>query len=135
MPASAPERIEGSTPAGGAYAIAYRGDDGSIEIVEFDGAGVGLNALTVNPGRPAMSNQQQLDDLMDTRGEIRRLRKAVDSTRAAAAEGADRARSGPWRSEDILVQIDTSRGGLRSMRMPRNPRRASCGSVPDNRQR
>jgi hypothetical protein len=30
------ERIEGPTPAGGAYAIAYRHDDGAIEIVEFD---------------------------------------------------------------------------------------------------
>ncbi len=38
-PAKQPERVEGPTPAGGAYAIAYRHDDGSIEIVEFDSAG------------------------------------------------------------------------------------------------
>ena len=31
-----PQRVEGPTPNGGAYAIAYTHDDGSIEIVEFD---------------------------------------------------------------------------------------------------
>ncbi len=31
-----PKRIEGPTPNGGAYAIAYEHDDGSVEIVEFD---------------------------------------------------------------------------------------------------
>ncbi len=31
-----PRRVEGPTPNGGAYAIAYVRDDGSIEIVEFD---------------------------------------------------------------------------------------------------
>ena len=30
-------RVDGPTPNGGAYAIAYTSDDGSIEIVEFDG--------------------------------------------------------------------------------------------------
>jgi len=38
-PAKQPERVEGPTPAGGAYAIAYTHDDGSIEIVEFDSEG------------------------------------------------------------------------------------------------
>ena len=32
------KRIEGPTPAGGAYAIAYV-HDGAVEIVEFDAAG------------------------------------------------------------------------------------------------
>ena len=32
------ERIEGPTPNGGAYALAYRGDD-FMEIVEFDSSG------------------------------------------------------------------------------------------------
>jgi len=36
------ERIEGPTPAGGAYEIAYRHDDGAVEIVEFDLAGTEL---------------------------------------------------------------------------------------------
>lgn len=31
-----PERIPGPTPAGGAYALVYRHDDGQVEIVEFD---------------------------------------------------------------------------------------------------
>lgn len=31
-----PQRVEGPTPNGGAYAIAYTHDDGSMEIVEFD---------------------------------------------------------------------------------------------------
>ena len=31
-----PERIEGPTPQGGAYALVYRRGDGSGEIVEFD---------------------------------------------------------------------------------------------------
>ena len=31
-----PTRIEGPTPNGGAYAIIYEHDDGSIEAVEFD---------------------------------------------------------------------------------------------------
>ncbi len=31
-----PERIEGPTPNGGAYALVYRLPDGSIEIAEFD---------------------------------------------------------------------------------------------------
>jgi hypothetical protein len=36
MPVKPPERTEGPTPGGGAYAVAYRGADGSIvEIVEF----------------------------------------------------------------------------------------------------
>jgi hypothetical protein len=30
------DRTEGPTPNGGAYAIAYTHDDGSMEIVEFD---------------------------------------------------------------------------------------------------
>jgi hypothetical protein len=34
-----PERIEGPTPNGGAYAIAYAYDDGSMEIVEFNAQG------------------------------------------------------------------------------------------------
>jgi hypothetical protein len=34
-----PERIEGPTPNGGAYAIAYTHDDGSMEIVEFNALG------------------------------------------------------------------------------------------------
>jgi hypothetical protein len=34
-----PERIEGPTPGGGAYAIAYTHDDGTVEVVEFDAAG------------------------------------------------------------------------------------------------
>jgi hypothetical protein len=29
-------RIDGPTPSGGAYAILYTHDDGSLEIVEFD---------------------------------------------------------------------------------------------------
>jgi hypothetical protein len=33
------ERIEGPTPAGGAYAIAYVGDDRRGEIVEFNAEG------------------------------------------------------------------------------------------------
>jgi hypothetical protein len=33
---SNPERIEGPTPSGGAYAMVYRHDDGRIEILEFD---------------------------------------------------------------------------------------------------
>jgi len=38
MPADtkSPKRIEGPTPSGGAYALAYTHDDGSVEIVEFD---------------------------------------------------------------------------------------------------
>jgi hypothetical protein len=36
MAAKEPERTEGPTPNGGAYAIAYFHDDGSMEIVEFD---------------------------------------------------------------------------------------------------
>ena len=32
-----PQRVDGPTPNGGVYAIAYVHDDGSIEIVEFDG--------------------------------------------------------------------------------------------------
>jgi len=31
-----PQRSEGPTPNGGAYAIAYTNTDGSMEIVEFD---------------------------------------------------------------------------------------------------
>ena len=34
--AADPERIEGPTPAGGAYALIYRHDDGTVEIVEFN---------------------------------------------------------------------------------------------------
>jgi hypothetical protein len=34
-----PERTEGPTPNGGAYALAYTRDDGSMEIVECDAAG------------------------------------------------------------------------------------------------
>jgi hypothetical protein len=30
-----PERLEGPTPNGGAYALIYRHEDGSLEIVEF----------------------------------------------------------------------------------------------------
>lgn len=36
MAAEEPERTEGPTPNGGAYAFAYFHDDGSMEIVEFD---------------------------------------------------------------------------------------------------
>ena len=37
VPIPQPERVEGPTPAGGAYAIAYYGPDGKIaEIVEYD---------------------------------------------------------------------------------------------------
>jgi hypothetical protein len=35
----APERIDGPTPAGGAYVILYHHDDGSLEIVEFTADG------------------------------------------------------------------------------------------------
>jgi hypothetical protein len=50
--ATAPERIEGPTPAGGVYAIAYRGEDGSIEIVEYDQAGAELMRTYCEPRRP-----------------------------------------------------------------------------------
>ena len=35
-PPKPPERVDGPTPNGGAYAIAYFRDNGSMEIVEFD---------------------------------------------------------------------------------------------------
>jgi hypothetical protein len=38
QPSRKPERVEGPTPNGGAYSIAYFHDDGSREIVEFDAA-------------------------------------------------------------------------------------------------
>jgi hypothetical protein len=57
-------------------------------------------------------NQQQLDDLFDTRAEIRRLTKAVEATRAAAAEAKSELAAARARSEDILVQIEHQQGRL-----------------------
>jgi hypothetical protein len=54
------ERIEGPTPAGGAYAIAYRHDDGAVEIVEFDLAGTELQR-TYSPGP---GDQRIADDIL-----------------------------------------------------------------------
>jgi hypothetical protein len=34
--AAEPRRVEGPTPNGGAYALLYDHDDGTLEIVEFD---------------------------------------------------------------------------------------------------
>jgi hypothetical protein len=43
MARHSPERIDGPTPNGGAYAIAYYRDDGSREIVEFDANDIALD--------------------------------------------------------------------------------------------
>ncbi len=34
-----PKRVDGPTPNGGAYAILFTHDDGSVEIAEFDAEG------------------------------------------------------------------------------------------------
>ncbi len=52
-PTPGPERTEGPTPAGGAYAIAYRHDDGSMEIVEFESDGHEIRRTYSAPPRPA----------------------------------------------------------------------------------
>jgi hypothetical protein len=53
-----------------------------------------------------------LDDLFDTRQEIRRLRKAVADTRAAAAEARSELAAATARSEEILVQMEHQQGRL-----------------------
>src|SRR5262249_9066800 len=45
------ERIEGPTPNGGAYALVYHRDDGSIEIVECDEAGDEIHRTYCPPSR------------------------------------------------------------------------------------
>ncbi len=57
-------------------------------------------------------NQQQLEDLFDTRAEIRRLTKAVDATRAAAAEAKSELAAARARAEDVLIQIEHQQGRL-----------------------
>lgn len=57
-------------------------------------------------------NQQQLDDLFDARAEIRRLTKAVDATKAAAAEAKSELAAAKARSEEILVQLEHKQGRL-----------------------
>lgn len=58
-----------------------------------------------------MSNVQ-LDDLLDTRAEIRRLKKAVTATKAAAAEAKGELAAATAAAEEILVQIEHHQGRL-----------------------
>jgi chromosome segregation ATPase len=56
--------------------------------------------------------QESLDDLMDTRAEIRKLRKRVDATRSAYSEAKSELAAATSRAEEILVQIEHHQGRL-----------------------
>lgn len=51
-----PERIEGPTPQGGAYALVYTHDDGSKEVVEFEADGGEIRRTY------AVTRQPEFDD-------------------------------------------------------------------------
>jgi hypothetical protein len=53
-----PSRIEGPTPNGGAYAIIYEHDNGSIEAVEFDADGKEILRTYTTPFEMRISEQR-----------------------------------------------------------------------------
>jgi hypothetical protein len=59
-----------------------------------------------------MSNQEHLNDLFDTRAEIRRLQKAVKDTRAAALEAKSELAEATKRAEGILTEMEQRQGRL-----------------------
>ncbi len=59
-----------------------------------------------------MSQREQLDDLLDTRAEIRRLRKAVEQTKAAYAQAKGELASATERAEEVLTEIEQKQGRL-----------------------
>ncbi len=52
QPTPPPQRIEGPTPGGGAYALVYLRPDGRAEIVEFDASDREIRRTYAGP-RPA----------------------------------------------------------------------------------
>ena len=56
--------------------------------------------------------REQLDDLMDTRAEIRRLRKQVADTKAAFVQAKADLMDKSALAEDILTQIEQHQGRL-----------------------
>jgi hypothetical protein len=81
------------------------------------------------------ANKQQLDDLFDARAEIRRLKKAVETTRAAYAEAKAELSAATARSEEILVQLEHRQGRLEfpeeeaAPKTKRRPRKQAGGAA------
>jgi hypothetical protein len=82
------------------------------------------------------ANREQLNDLFDTRAEVRRLQKVVKDTRAAASEARSELAAASSRAEGILTEMEQKQGRLAfegdDAQPAKRPRKQAGGAQAEN---